>query len=81
MHISLCSAAEPLLQQTSLCTLEPADYFCLRLEAWDASEYHDICVAFLLHSFPFQSPPLQSQRDNPDGTAQQPSDQAREFCN
>lgn len=76
-----CRASAPANLPVALCSLELADYFWLRLEGPDASEYHDIFVAFLLHSLPFQSPPLQSRRDNPDGTAQPPSDQAGEICN
>lgn len=52
-----CRASAPVNLPVALCPLELADYFWLRLEGPDASEYHDIFVAFLLHSLPFQFPP------------------------
>lgn len=51
-----CRTSAPANLPVALCPLELADYFWLRLEGPDASEYHDIFVAFLLHSLPFQSP-------------------------
>lgn len=58
MHISLCSAAEPLLQQTSWQPSAPWSWLIIFVSGWRPrrSKDHDICGAFLLRSLPFQSP-------------------------